>query len=195
MRCPVCGAPETRVIETRSADEGRVNRRRRECPECQNRFTTYERLEEKSFLWVVKKDGRREAFDREKLIRGFQHACEKLPVTLETLEAAAARIEEEIRATGQGEVPTTQLGEMASDELKKINKVAYVRFASVYREFTDVSNFTHEIARLLEDKEAHRNGADIRQLCAGEKDGPRIVPAWSRGTAGGVPGLYEQHGE
>ena len=151
MRCPVCGAPETRVIETRSADEGRVNRRRRECPECQNRFTTYERLEEKSFLWVVKKDGRREAFDREKLIRGFQHACEKLPVTLETLEAAAARIEEEIRATGQ-------LGEMASDELKKINKVAYVRFASVYREFTDVSNFTHEIARLLEDKEAHRNG-------------------------------------
>ncbi|HIR17763.1 transcriptional regulator NrdR [uncultured Cloacibacillus sp.] len=158
MRCPVCGAPETRVIETRSADEGRVNRRRRECPECQNRFTTYERLEEKSFLWVVKKDGRREAFDREKLIRGFQHACEKLPVTLETLEAAAARIEEEIRATGQGEVPTTQLGEMASDELKKINKVAYVRFASVYREFTDVSNFTHEIARLLEDKEAHRNG-------------------------------------
>ena len=158
MRCPVCGAPETRVIETRSADEGRVNRRRRECPECQNRFTTYERLEEKSFLWVVKKDGRREAFDREKLIRGFQHAREKLPVTLETLEAAAARIEEEIRATGQGEVPTTQLGEMASDELKKINKVAYVRFASVYREFTDVSNFTHEIARLLEDKEAHRNG-------------------------------------
>ena len=151
-------APETRVIETRSADEGRVNRRRRECPECQNRFTTYERLEEKSFLWVVKKDGRREAFDREKLIRGFQHACEKRPVTLETLEAAAARIEEEIRATGQGEVPTTQLGEMASDELKKINKVAYVRFASVYREFTDVSNFTHEIARLLEDKEAHRNG-------------------------------------
>ena len=146
------------MIETRSADEGRVNRRRRECPECQNRFTTYERLEEKSFLWVVKKDGRREAFDREKLIRGFQHACEKLPVTLETLEAAAARIEEEIRATGQGEVPTTQLGEMASDELKKINKVAYVRFASVYREFTDVSNFTHEIARLLEDKEAHRNG-------------------------------------
>ncbi len=158
MRCPVCGAPETRVIETRSADEGRVNRRRRECPECQNRFTTYERLEEKSFLWVVKKDGRREAFDREKLIRGFQHACEKLPVTLETLEAAAARIEEEIRATGQGEVPTTLLGEMASDELKKINKVAYVRFASVYREFTDVSSFTHEIARLLEDKEAHRNG-------------------------------------
>lgn len=157
MRCPVCGAPETRVIETRSTDEGRVNRRRRECPECQARFTTYERLEEKSYLWVVKKDGRREAFDREKLLRGFQHACEKLPVSLETLEAAAARIEESVRASGQGEVSTTSLGERAAEELRRINKVAYVRFASVYREFTDVSSFTSEIARLLEDKEAHRN--------------------------------------
>lgn len=157
MRCPKCGAPETRVIETRSADEGRVNRRRRECPECSARFTTYERLEEKSYLWVVKKDGRREAFDRDKLLRGFQHACEKLPVALETLEAAAARIEEQIRASGQGEVSTTAIGEMAADELRGINKVAYVRFASVYREFTDVSSFTREIARLLEDKEAHRH--------------------------------------
>ncbi len=158
MRCPVCGAPETRVIETRSSDEGRVNRRRRECPECQSRFTTYERLEEKSYLWVVKKDGRREAFDRDKLLRGFQHACEKLPVALEALEAAAARIEEQVRASGQGEISTTVLGEMAADELRGINKVAYVRFASVYREFTDISSFTSEIARLLDDKEAHRNG-------------------------------------
>ena len=158
MRCPVCGAPETRVIETRRSDEGRVNRRRRECPECQSRFTTYERLEEKSYLWVVKKDGRREAFDRDKLIRGFQHACEKLPVALDVLEAAAARIEERVRASGQGEVSTTRLGEMAAEELRGINKVAYVRFASVYREFTDVSSFTNEIARLLDDKEAHRNG-------------------------------------
>ena len=93
-----------------------------------------------------------------KLLETVRKNAQMGTVTLETLEAAAARIEEEIRATGQGEVPTTQLGEMASDELKKINKVAYVRFASVYREFTDVSNFTHEIARLLEDKEAHRNG-------------------------------------
>ena len=158
MRCPVCGAPETRVIETRSSDEGRVNRRRRECPECQSRFTTYERLEEKSDLWVVKKDGRRESFDRDKLIRGFQHACEKLPVALETIEAAAARIEERVRASGQGEISTTVLGEMAAEELRGINKVAYVRFASVYREFTDISSFTNEISRLLDDKEAHRNG-------------------------------------
>ena len=78
MRCPVCGAPETRVIETRSSDDGRVNRRRRECPECLNRFTTYERLEEKKYLWVVKKDGSREAFDRDKLMKGMQRACEKL---------------------------------------------------------------------------------------------------------------------
>lgn len=114
-------------------------------------------LKKKSYLWVVKKDGRREAFDRDKLIRGFQHACEKLPVALETLEAAAARIEEQVRASGQGEVSTTTLGERAAEELRKINKVAYVRFASVYREFTDISSFTNEITRLLEDKEAHRN--------------------------------------
>lgn len=158
MRCPVCGTPDSRVIETRSADEGRVNRRRRECPECQSRFTTYERLEEKRYLWVVKKDGRREAFDREKLLRGLQRACDKLPVSLERLEEAVSVIEAEVRASGQGEISTTALGDRASDELKKINKVAYVRFASVYREFTDVSSFTTEIARLLEDKEGFRSG-------------------------------------
>ncbi len=158
MRCPVCGAPETRVIETRSVDEGRVNRRRRECPECQGRFTTYERLEEKTCLRVAKKDGSREAFDREKLTHGIQRACEKLPVPLERIEEAVASIEDHLRTLGQGEVASTTIGEFVSDELRKINKVAYVRFASVYREFTDISSFTHEIAKLLEDKEAHRNG-------------------------------------
>ncbi|MCE5201049.1 MAG: transcriptional regulator NrdR [Synergistaceae bacterium] len=158
MRCPVCGAPETRVIETRSTDDGRVNRRRRECPECQGRFTTYERLEEKTYLWVVKKDGRREAFDRDKLMKGLQRACEKLPVPLERIEEAVAQIEDRLRSSGQGEVAASVIGENAAEELRKINKVAYVRFASVYREFTDISSFTKEIARLLEDKEAHRNG-------------------------------------
>ena len=158
MRCPVCGALETRVIETRSVDDGKVNRRRRECPECQGRFTTYERLEEKNYLWVVKKDGSREAFDRQKLTRGLQRACEKLPVQLEKIEEAVAHIEDKLRTSGQGEVSATTIGELASDELRKINKVAYVTFASVYREFTDISSFTHEIAKLLEDKEAHRNG-------------------------------------
>ena len=156
MRCPVCGAPETRVIETRSSDDGRVNRRRRECPECLNRFTTYERLEEKKYLWVVKKDGSREAFDRDKLMKGMQRACEKLPVQLETLEESVARIEDKLRGTGQGEVPASSIGAMAMEALRGINKVAYVRFASVYREFTDISSFTQEIARLLEEnKEAH----------------------------------------
>ena len=157
MRCPKCGAPETRVIETRSVDEGRVNRRRRECPECQSRFTTYERLEEKTFLWVAKKDGSREAFDRAKLTKGIQRACEKLPVPLERIEEAVAHIEDRLRATGQGEVMASTIGDYASDELKKINKVAYVRFASVYREFTDISSFTQEITKLLNDKEAHHN--------------------------------------
>ena len=158
MRCPVCGALETRVIETRSVDDGKVNRRRRECPECQGRFTTYERLEEKNYLWVVKKDGSREAFDREKLMKGLQRACEKLAVPLEKIEEAVASIEAKVRGGGQGEIPTSVVGEYAAEELRKINKVAYVRFASVYREFTDISSFTHEIAKLLEDKEAHRNG-------------------------------------
>ncbi|MDL2297575.1 transcriptional regulator NrdR [Synergistaceae bacterium OttesenSCG-928-D05] len=158
MRCPVCGMMDSRVIETRSTEEGRVNRRRRECPECQTRFTTYERLEEKNYLWVVKKDGRREAFSREKLLRGFQIACDKLPVPLERLEEAASHIESELKSSGQGEIAASVIGDKVSEELRKINKVAYVRFASVYREFTDISNFTNEIARLLEDKEVHRNG-------------------------------------
>ena len=158
MRCPVCGALETRVIETRSSNEDRVNRRRRECPECQNRFTTYERLEEKNYLWVVKKDGSREAFEREKLMKGLQRACEKLSVPIDRIEEAVAIIEEKVRGRGQGEVPTSLIGEYAAEELRKIDKVAYVRFASVYREFTDISSFTCEIAKLLEDKEAHRNG-------------------------------------
>lgn len=158
MRCPVCGTLDSRVIETRSTDEGRVNRRRRECPECQSRFTTYERLEEKKYLWVVKKDGRREAFDREKLLRGLQRACDKLPVSLERLEEAVSTIEAEVRASGQGEISTVTLGDRVSNELKKIDKVAYVRFASVYREFTDISSFATEVARLLEDKEGFRGG-------------------------------------
>ena len=158
MYCPVCGASETRVIETRSADEGKVNRRRRECPKCQGRFTTYERLEEKPYLWVAKKGGRREAFDREKLTKGIQRSCEKLPVSLEQIEEAVAHIEGRLKSTGQGEVAAGTIGQFASDELRKINKVAYVRFASVYREFTDIESFTQEVAKLIEDKEIERNG-------------------------------------
>lgn len=151
MRCPKCGAPETRVIETRNAEEGKVVRRRRECPLCDARFTTYERLEEGRSLCVVKKDGRRESFDREKLLHGLVRACEKLSVPLDSLEGAVDRIEDRLRNSGQGEFSSTLVGEYAMDELRKIHKVAYVRFASVYREFTDIANFDEEIRRLSDE--------------------------------------------
>ena len=151
MRCPKCGVPETRVIETRNAEDGRVVRRRRECPACDARFTTYERLEDWRPLCIVKKDGRRESFDREKLLHGLVRACEKLSVPLQSLESAVDRIEDRLRQNGGGEFPSTLVGEYAMDELRSIHKVAYVRFASVYREFTDLANFDEEIRRLASD--------------------------------------------
>ena len=140
---------DTRVIETRTAEAGRCVRRRRVCADCKFRFTTYERLESRKVLWISKKDGRRETFDRAKLIRGISRACERLPISLDTLEDVAERIECKVRESG-GEVTSTEIGEMVMSELAEINKVAYVRFASVYREFTDLSNFQQEIARLIE---------------------------------------------
>ena len=160
MRCPSCGAMETRVIETRTADEGRVVRRRRECPECSNRFTTYEKAEEKRTLRVIKKDGSREAFGRDKIIRGIGRACEKLPVSLEQIEDLASKIEDDLKGEGYGEVPVSEIGRRVMEGLRKINQVAYVRFASVYREFTDLQSFQHEIARLIGEKEVSRNGEE-----------------------------------
>ena len=160
MRCPSCGAMETRVIETRTADEGRVVRRRRECPECSNRFTTYEKAEEKRTLRVIKKDGSRETFDRDKIIRGIGRACEKLPVSLEQIEDLASKIEDDLKGEGFGEVPVSEIGRRVMDGLRKVNQVAYVRFASVYREFTDLQSFQHEIARLIGEKEVSRNGEE-----------------------------------
>lgn len=155
MRCPKCGLMETRVLETRTANEGRVIRRRRECPGCMTRFTTYEKLEDRPMLWIVKKSGQREAFDREKLLRGLARACEKLPVPLEQIEEAASRIEEALREACQGEVSSLAVGSLAMRELRDIHKVAYVRFASVYREFTDISSFVEEISRLHEERNGH----------------------------------------
>ena len=157
MRCPNCGAGDTRVIETRTADEDRIVRRRRECISCGSRFTTYERVEQRTFLWVVKKDGRREAFDREKLLKGMAEACEKLPVPLERIEEAVADIEESLRNTGQGEIQSVRLGDLAMEKLRGLHQVAYVRFASVYREFSDLSSFTREISKLLEERD-EKNG-------------------------------------
>ncbi|HOB10581.1 MAG: transcriptional regulator NrdR [Acetomicrobium sp.] len=156
MRCPRCNHDDSRVIETRAVENGIVIRRRRECPKCGRRFTTYERIERSTVLLVVKKDGRREAFDREKVLRGMIRACEKLPVPLETLESAVALIEEELFALAVGEVSSAMIGEMVADALKSINHVAYVRFASVYREFTDLNSFIEEISRLLEKEEGRR---------------------------------------
>ena len=158
MKCPGCGAMETRVIETRTADEGRVVRRRRECPECSHRFTTYEKTEDKRTLRVMKKDGSRETFDRDKIIRGVGRACEKLPVSLDQIEDLAVKIEDDLKAEGYGEVPVSEIGLRVMEGLRKINQVAYVRFASVYREFTDLQSFQQEIARLIGDKEGQKNG-------------------------------------
>ena len=148
MRCPQCGSMDSRVMETRTADEGRSIRRRRECAACGFRFTTYERIEEQKMLWISKKDGRREAFDRSKLIRGISRACERLPVSLDAIEDMAGRIEARLRESGE-EVASAEIGELVMKELAEVNKVAYVRFASVYREFTDISSFEQEIARLI----------------------------------------------
>lgn len=148
---------ETRVIETRTADEGRVVRRRRECPECSTRFTTYEKAEEKRTLRVIKKDGSRETFGRDKVIRGVSRACEKLPVSLEQIEDLASKIEGDFKSEGYGDIPVSEIGRRVMDGLRKINQVAYVRFASVYREFTDLESFQHEIARLIGEKEGYRN--------------------------------------
>jgi transcriptional repressor NrdR len=151
---------ETRVIETRTADEGRVVRRRRECPECSSRFTTYEKAEEKRTLRVIKKDGSRESFGRDKIIRGISRACEKLPVSLEQIEDLASKIEDDLKTEGYGEVPVSEIGRRVMEGLRKINQVAYVRFASVYREFTDLQSFQHEIARLIGEKEVSGNGEE-----------------------------------
>lgn len=166
MRCPQCGSMDTRVMETRTADDGCTVRRRRMCGDCGFRFTTYERVEEQKVLWISKKDGRREAFDRTKLIRGISRACERLPVSLDTIEDIAGRIEARLRESGD-EVSSITIGELAMKELAEVNKVAYVRFASVYREFTDISNFQQEISRLIsragEERGEHTVEADRRK--------------------------------
>ena len=157
MRCPYCGEIESKVIDSRPADDGERIRRRRECLSCSKRFTTYEIVETVP-LMVIKKDKSREAFNRQKLLNGLMRACEKRPVTYKMLETAVDNIEQELLNSYDREVTSIHIGELAMQELKRIDEVAYVRFASVYREFTDISSFTSEIARLLDDKEAHRNG-------------------------------------
>ncbi|HWR43248.1 transcriptional regulator NrdR [Sporomusa sp.] len=148
MRCPFCGVADSKVIDSRSADEGNSIRRRRECSVCARRFTTYEVVEEIP-LMVIKKDGRREMFDRGKLLGGIVRACEKRPVPVDVIEIAVSKIEKEIRNKIEREVSTRQIGEAVMQHLKEIDQVAYVRFASVYRQFADINNFMQELEILM----------------------------------------------
>lgn len=147
MRCPRCGADNDKVIDTRTVDNNAVIRRRRECLNCANRFTTVERYEGIQ-LSVIKKDGTRQAFSREKILSGLTSACSKRPVSNEDLINLVNDVERKLQAKRNLEIPTDAIGEMLMDGLKKLDKVAYVRFASVYRDFTDVESFTQEISKI-----------------------------------------------
>ncbi len=158
MRCPYCRAAESRVLDSRAAEEGSAIRRRRECVQCGRRFTTYERVEEVP-LWVVKKDGRRELFNREKLLRGIMKACEKRNATLEVLSGLVDEIERNLREQFEPEVQSRVIGELVMEKLRRVDKVAYVRFASVYREFKDVG----EILTCLQELEAPASETSSRE--------------------------------
>lgn len=151
MKCPFCGYAESKVIDSRPADEGASIRRRRECLACQRRFTTYEVMERLPLV-VVKRDGSRQSFDKVKLINGMVRACEKRPVTLSQLESIADDIEQELQSALEREVSTVDIGEMVMKRIKLIDEVAYVRFASVYRSFKDINTFMEELTKLLSDK-------------------------------------------
>ena len=151
MKCPYCGHPESKVIDSRPADENASIRRRRECLSCAKRFTTYETVESLPMV-VIKKDGSRQSFDRQKVLRGMIRACEKRPVPLAELERIADEIENEIFTMEDREVETSVIGELVMQKLKQLDEVAYVRFASVYREFKDVNTFMEELGKLLENK-------------------------------------------
>jgi transcriptional repressor NrdR len=153
MKCPFCADPENRVIDSRLTEDGGVIRRRRECLQCKRRFTTYERVEE-MLPMVVKKDGRREMFDRLKIIAGLKKACEKRPVSMDAIELAVDRIERQLQERGEKEVPSSVIGEAVMQALHALDPVAYVRFASVYRSFKDVGEFMRELEDLIKERRA-----------------------------------------
>jgi len=157
MKCPFCGHIEDKVIDSRSSKEGDVIRRRRECLKCEGRFTSYERIEEILPL-VIKKDGRREPFDRKKILHGLEKACEKRPVGVEAREEIVAKIEKKLQELGDKEISSSWVGEEVMSGLKGVDEVAYVRFASVYRQFKDIKEFLEEIKGLFYNKK------DIRKF-------------------------------
>lgn len=151
MKCPFCDALEDKVVDSRMAKEGELIRRRRECLGCKRRYTTYERVEETLPL-VVKKDGRREPFDRGKIIAGLKRACEKRPISMATIETVADRIEKRIQELGETEVASRTIGEEVMEALRELDQVAYVRFASVYRDFKDIDQFMDELKSLARER-------------------------------------------
>ena len=152
MKCPYCGNLGDKVVDSRESKEGEVIRRRRECLECGRRFTSYERIDEIPYM-VVKKDGRRERFDRQKLVGGLLKACEKRPVRVPALEAIADKVEGSLQERPEREISTEEIGAFVMRELKGLDKVAFVRFASVYRNFRDLDEFKHELNELLRTRE------------------------------------------
>ena len=148
MKCPQCDCVDSRVIDSRPTAEDSTIRRRRECPACLRRFTTYERLEEQPLV-VIKKDGSRQVFSRSKILAGLLKACEKRPVSLDVLEAAVLDIEAKLLNETPSEIPSARIGELVMERLRGIDEVAYVRFASVYRQFTDINNFLGELEKIL----------------------------------------------
>jgi len=151
MKCPYCGFGESKVIDSRPADEGSSIRRRRECLSCKKRFTTYETVESLPMV-VVKKDGSRQSFDRRKVLGGMIRACEKRPVPLAELENIAEEIEQDLQNSMEREISTEAIGERVMERLRKVDQVAYVRFASVYRQFKDIDTFMAELNKLLAEK-------------------------------------------
>lgn len=154
MKCPYCGELESKVIDSRPTEDGEKIRRRRECLSCARRFTTYEIVETVPVI-VVKKDHSREAFDRQKLLSGMLRACEKRPVSYQMLESAVGNIEQTVLNSYEREITSREIGELAMQQLKSIDEVAYVRFASVYRQFSDINTFMDELKELLDSRSQH----------------------------------------
>jgi transcriptional repressor NrdR len=148
MKCPYCGSTESEVVETRASEDVDTIRRRRECLKCKKRFTTYERIENVNLV-VIKKDGKREQFDRDKLKRGIVRSCEKTTVSMEAIEKIVTEVERELRGADSVEVESKKIGQMVAMRLKKIDKVAYIRFSSVFKRFVDVEDFEEEVKRLI----------------------------------------------
>ena len=166
MKCPFCGHLDDRVVDSRESREGDAIRRRRECARCERRFTSYERIDEIPYM-VVKKDGTRERFEREKVIAGMLKACEKRPVSVAVLESVANRVEAALHERPEKEMSAAEVGALVMDELKTLDKVAYVRFASVYRDFRDIGEFMEELKGLLDGQEEKEGGARAAPRASG----------------------------